>query len=86
VVTARQLKAFIEILADVMREDVRDADERQQILARLNTLASSVDQMLRDSQWSLSDAAGSAEPASAAVSGDQDLISDAGASSDDYNA
>ena len=87
VVTARQLRAFVEILADVLREDVRDADERQQILARLNTLASSVDQMLRDNQLSLSGAASTTETASSAIAGDalQDSLADDGATADDYS-
>jgi hypothetical protein len=88
VVTARQLKAFIEILADVLREDVRDAGERQHILARLTTLASSVDQMLRDNQLSLSDAASTAESGAAVDTGEElpDSFTDVGTSSDDYDA
>jgi hypothetical protein len=88
VVTARQLKAYVEILADVLREDVRDADERQQILERLKTLAGSVDQMLRDGQLYLSDMASTAETASAAIAGDEipDPRADDGASLDDYTA
>jgi hypothetical protein len=88
VVTARQLKAFVEILAEVLREDVRDANERRQILARLNTLAGSVDQMLRDNQLSLSDGASATESEAATVADDElpDSLADVGTSSDDYDA
>jgi hypothetical protein len=55
VVTARQLKAFIEILADALREDVRNSDDRQQVIKRLKSLADSVDRTLRDAQMNLGD-------------------------------
>jgi hypothetical protein len=48
VVTARQLKAFMAILAEVLREDVQSDSDRRKIVARLKSLAESVDQMLRD--------------------------------------
>jgi hypothetical protein len=88
VVTVRQLKAYVEILADVLREDVRDADERHQILARLKSLATSVDQMLRDNQLNLSGAASTADAAPAAIAGDElpDSLADHGTSLDDYSA
>jgi hypothetical protein len=86
VVTARQIKAFVEILADVLREDVRDAEERQQILARLNTLAGSVDQMLRDNQLNLSDVPTTAEATTVTPAGDRlsDALTDDGASANHY--
>jgi truncated hemoglobin YjbI len=52
VVTPRQIKAFMAILADTMREVVTNGDDRKQIMARLKTLAESVDQMLRDDSMS----------------------------------
>jgi hypothetical protein len=63
VVTARQLKAFLEILATALRQGVRSAEDRQQIIARLNLLANSVDQMLRDTQVTIAGAGSSGEPA-----------------------
>jgi hypothetical protein len=60
VVTARQLKAFMAILADVMREDVQSDSDRQKIIARLKSLADSVDQMLRDDEMNQIDASESA--------------------------
>jgi hypothetical protein len=87
VVTARQLKAFVEILADVLREDVRDADERQQILARLNALGSSADQMLRDNQLNLNAAARMTDVASAETADEvPDPLGNDGCSLDDYSA
>jgi hypothetical protein len=87
IVTSRQLKAFIEILADVLREDVRDADERQQVLARLSTLAGSVNQMLRDNQLDLSNAAASPGAVSTVAASDesQDSIVGDGMCSDNYS-
>jgi hypothetical protein len=65
VVTARQLKAFTEILVEALREDVRDENDRQKIVARLTSLACSVDQMLRDSQIKVGDDDAIPEPAPA---------------------
>jgi hypothetical protein len=56
VVTARQLKAFAEILADILQNDIADHDQRQHILGRLNAVVCSVDQIIRDAQLNLSDA------------------------------
>jgi hypothetical protein len=53
VVTARQLKAFIDVLADTLREEIRTTDDQQRVIARLKSLADSVDRMLRDSQLQL---------------------------------
>ena len=86
VVTARQLKAFVEILADVLREDVRDADERQQVLARLKMLASSADQLLRDCQLNLDAAAGTSDAASAENPDElPDSLAVDGANADDFS-
>jgi hypothetical protein len=60
VVTARQLKAFLEILGDALREEVRDARDRRQVVARLSHLADSVDRMLRDTQMDVGTAASDA--------------------------
>ncbi|MEX2309653.1 MAG: hypothetical protein WD738_18925 [Pirellulales bacterium] len=53
VATARQLKAFINILADALRQDVHNADDWQRIIARLQSLADDVDKMIRDDQMNL---------------------------------
>jgi hypothetical protein len=52
-ITARQLKAYIAVLADLLRESFPDPKERQPILDRLNALADDVDQILRDDQFVL---------------------------------
>jgi hypothetical protein len=48
VVTARQIKAFVEMLVEILQVDVKNADERRQVITRLISLSDSVDQMLRD--------------------------------------
>ncbi len=48
VVTARQLKAFIAILADVLNGGEESAIDGTQIIARLRTFAESLDRLLRD--------------------------------------
>jgi hypothetical protein len=48
IITARQIKAFIDVLADILRDDVKSDHDRQQVLRRLESLANSVDRMLRD--------------------------------------
>ncbi|MCI0335261.1 MAG: hypothetical protein L0228_18790 [Planctomycetes bacterium] len=50
VVTARQLKAFVSILVDIFSEEVRDAGDRQRLIASFNRVVASLEQMLRDSQ------------------------------------
>jgi hypothetical protein len=48
VITARQIKTFVEVLGDVLREDVKSADERKMVIGRLMSLSDMVDEMLRD--------------------------------------
>lgn len=48
VVTARQLKAFIAILADVLNGGEQSPIDRSQIIDRLKSFSESVDQLLRD--------------------------------------
>lgn len=48
VVTTRQLKAFVAILADVLSDDGSGAIDRNQIVARLRAFSESVDRLLRD--------------------------------------
>ena len=88
VVTARQLKAFIEILGDALREEVRDADDRQQIVARLKCLADSIDQMLRDNQMNPSGAVSTADlPAAELADGQsQETVAHDWPSSDDESS
>ena len=56
VVTARQLKAFIAILADVINGGDQNPHERSQIIARLKAFSESVDQLLRDERMTEPDA------------------------------
>jgi hypothetical protein len=48
VVTARQLKAYIGILADVLAGQEQTGASRAEILGRLKTFAESVDQLLKN--------------------------------------
>jgi hypothetical protein len=48
VVTARQIKTFVDMLADILREDVKSADERKLVIGRLTSLTDMVDEMLCD--------------------------------------
>ena len=48
VVTARQLKAFIAILADVLNGGEQSPIDRSQIIDRLKSFSESVDRLLRD--------------------------------------
>jgi hypothetical protein len=57
-VTARQLKEYLAILADVLQHGVRDAEDRSRVLARLESLADSVDHMLWESEWTASEVDG----------------------------
>ncbi len=63
-VTPRQLKEFIAILADALREVAPSADDGQQIVARLNSLAESVDKLLRDSQLNATSSTTASDPSS----------------------
>jgi hypothetical protein len=54
-VTARQLKAYIAVLCDLLREGIPNDKERQTIIDRLNALADDVDKILRDDQFPLGD-------------------------------
>jgi hypothetical protein len=47
-VTARQLKAYISILADVLTGEERSGRSRAEILGRLKSFAESVDQLLKN--------------------------------------
>jgi hypothetical protein len=49
-VTARQLKAFVAILVDMLSSEVSNADDRARIIARLRQLAESVEQLIHDIQ------------------------------------
>jgi hypothetical protein len=57
VVTARQLKSFIAILADVINGGDQGPQERSQIIDRLKAFSESVDQLLRDERMTEPDAA-----------------------------
>jgi hypothetical protein len=59
VVTARQLKSFIAILADVIHGGDQTPAERSQIIDRLVAFSDSVDQLLRDERLTEPDAADS---------------------------
>lgn len=50
IVTARQLKTFIALLADVLHGGEQTPLERREIIARLKTFAESVDRLLRHEQ------------------------------------
>jgi hypothetical protein len=52
-VTARQLKAYIAVLSDLLCEVIPDFKERQTAIDRLNALADDVDKILRDDQFTL---------------------------------
>lgn len=47
-ITPRQLRAFVAVLCDAVQQNVQNADDRARVIARLTTLAESVDQWLRD--------------------------------------
>jgi hypothetical protein len=49
-VTARQLKAYIAILAEVIGNSSEGPMDRETIIARLKSFAESVDQLMRDEQ------------------------------------
>jgi hypothetical protein len=53
VVTARQLKAYIAVLSDLLCEVIPDFKERQTAIDRLKALADDVDKILRDDQFVL---------------------------------
>jgi hypothetical protein len=48
VVTSRQLKAYVGILADVVAGEKRAGTSREEILGRLKAFAESVDQLLKN--------------------------------------
>jgi hypothetical protein len=48
--TARQLKAFTAMLLDIYREEVRDAADRERLIARFTRLMETIEQMLADAQ------------------------------------
>lgn len=50
-VTARQLKEFIGILVEILGEEVPSDELRQKVVARLESLAQSVERVLQDIQW-----------------------------------
>lgn len=52
-VTARQLKAYIAVLSELLHEVVPDFKERQTVIDRLHALADDVDKILRDDQFAL---------------------------------
>lgn len=56
-VTPGQLRAFVELVGDVLDETVRDADDRRHVLARLAELAQSAERMTRAVRDGLADSA-----------------------------
>ncbi len=85
VVTSRQLKAFIDVLAETLREEIGTSDDQQRVIARLRSLADSVDRMLRDSQMQLDATPGASEPPAATLASNQlgaSLAEDYGGSDD----
>jgi hypothetical protein len=54
-VTQRQLKAFVAILADALKTDVHSVEDRERIMARLQAIIVSIDQLLSDAQVTVSD-------------------------------
>jgi hypothetical protein len=44
------LTAFAEVFADALKTDVRDEDDRRRVLARLQNLAKSAEQIVRDAE------------------------------------
>lgn len=56
VVTAKQLKAFIAVLADVLAGEEQVVASRADMLVRLQAFAESVDQLLKDERMSDEDA------------------------------
>ena len=59
--TARQLKAFVALVADALHADVRNPEDRARITIRLQTIAVSVEQLLRDAQASAAELANAAD-------------------------
>lgn len=49
-ITARQLQAFVAILVDALKEDVRSEEDRSRIITRLKTIADSANQLLLDAR------------------------------------
>jgi hypothetical protein len=47
-ITVRQLKSFVAILVDALRENIASPEDRGRVVARLNAIAESVEQMLLD--------------------------------------
>lgn len=47
-VTARQLKAFVSIVADVLSEEIRDEADRGRLRTRLQSIEDAMDRLLRD--------------------------------------
>jgi hypothetical protein len=48
--TARQLKAFTALLAEVLHADVQDQRDRERITIRLQSISHNVERLLRDAQ------------------------------------
>lgn len=48
-ITPRQLKAFVEILIDILNENVHDESDRERLSERLRAVGESVGEVLRDS-------------------------------------
>jgi hypothetical protein len=47
-ITMRQLKSFVAILVDALRENIASHEDRDRVIARLKAIAESVEQMLLD--------------------------------------
>jgi hypothetical protein len=76
VVTTRQLKAFIAILADVIHGGDPSSAERSQILQRLKAFSESVDRLLRDERMTEPDATDSIASEIAASCADPESLLD----------
>jgi hypothetical protein len=74
-ITSRQLKAFVTILAEMLRDAVTCDADRARILARLQTISESVEQMLRDTDanlvepWDLADFSAASDAAQGTTGG-----------------
>jgi hypothetical protein len=73
-VTARQLKAFVKILLDILSSEITNQDDRQRVIDRLREIGDAAEKLLREVQISSSDIA-------EAVSAEDSLL--AGESRDD---
>jgi hypothetical protein len=59
-ITERQLKEFIAIVADIMR-DVRGTDDRQRVIGKLQSLADAIHNTLRDTSFDVASLFGDGE-------------------------